>query len=74
MSNEKKPKVFDAKIEELMQLALKKPDCDCSIVGLGAMWLAAELYCLQEAQEMEQGKKKEGGDESAQGNGNVYLR
>lgn len=72
MSEKKKPKVFDAKIEELMQLALKEPEQDNGgIVGIGAMWLAAELYYLQEAQEIEQGKK--GNDEPTQGNGNIHL-
>ena len=60
MSNEKKPKVFDAKIEELMQLALKQPLGESNIVGFGAMWLASELYYLQEAQEM--GLKKGGSE------------
>jgi hypothetical protein len=60
MSNKQKPKVFDAKIAELMQLALKEPQNDSGIVGIGAMWLAAELYYLQEAQDMKQGKRKEG--------------
>jgi hypothetical protein len=50
----KKPKVFDANIEQLMQLALVEPSNDSNIVGLGAMWLAAELFCLQEQQETEQ--------------------
>jgi hypothetical protein len=67
-----KKKVFDAKIEELMQLAIKQPLGDSNIVGLGAMWLAAELYYLQEAQDMEQ-RKKDREDESTQGNGNVHL-
>jgi len=43
--------VFDRNIEELMQVALRKPECDSTpVVGLGAMWLAAELWVLQEQQ------------------------
>ena len=63
MSEKKKPKIFDAKIEELMQLALKEPEHDHGgIVGIGAMWLAAELYYLQEAQELGLKKDEKGSE------------
>lgn len=64
MSEQNKPKVFDTKIEELMQLATAQPLGESNIVGLGAMWLAAELFYLQEAQEIQgkdEGEKHSGG-------------
>jgi len=43
--------VFDHNIAELMQQALRKPEPDSTpVVGLGAMWLASELWVLQQQQ------------------------